>query len=91
MPSKRSSALTTKAVAVVAVLAGIALIVVEVRRVMRGVDYQIVFWGLIAVAAIGLGLYELFGPKEPADSEGAAEDEAPPERPPSQPPRDGPR
>ena len=62
-------AASTKMVAVVAVLAGVMLLVVEVIRAARGLDYQLVVWGIVGLAAIAFGLYELFA---------AGKDEPPP-------------
>jgi hypothetical protein len=47
-------------VAAFAVVAGVSLLVFEVRRAAAGIDYQVVFWGVIALGAIVFGIYELF-------------------------------
>lgn len=44
----------------VGLLLGVALFAVELVRALRGLDYSIAFWGLVALGAAGIGAYELF-------------------------------
>jgi hypothetical protein len=49
----------TKAVAAVAILAGLAVLVIEVQRFVSGASTEIWVWGGIAVLAVVLGVWEL--------------------------------
>jgi hypothetical protein len=61
---KRKSPFTL-AVAVIAVLAGLALIVVEVVQLIAGRGSGAWFWVPIGVLAVVFGVYELLAPAEP--------------------------
>ena len=52
-----------KAVAVVAILAGLGVLAIEIRRFRSGESTEIWLWGIIALLAIVFGGYELFAPK----------------------------
>jgi hypothetical protein len=51
-----------KVVAAVSVLAGAAVLVIEVGRFRAGTSIEIWLWGLVALGAIAFGAYELFAP-----------------------------
>jgi hypothetical protein len=52
-----------KLVAVVSVLAGGAVLVIEIQRFRTGASVDIWLWGVVALGAIAFGGYELFAPK----------------------------
>lgn len=60
--------LAVKGVAVVAILAGIGVLVIEIDRFRSGQGIEIWLWGVVAVAAIVFGVYELVAGK--GDAEG---------------------
>jgi hypothetical protein len=51
-----------KVVAVIGILAGVGVLVIEIQRYRAGVSFEIWLWGLIALGAIVFGAYELFAP-----------------------------
>jgi len=58
--------IVTKIVAVVSILAGLGVLALELRRFLSGASVEIWLWGLIALMAIVLGVWELVAGKREA-------------------------
>ena len=65
-----SSPLVTKIVAVVAILAGGGVLVIEVQRFLSGASVEIWLWGVIALLAVVLGAWELIASRKGPASRG---------------------
>ena len=59
-----SNPLVTKFVAVVAILAGLGVLVIEVERFRSGQSVDIWLWGVVAALAVVLGAWELAAGKK---------------------------
>ncbi len=58
-PQKPTPSWFAKGGAVLSILAGLGVLVVEVQRFRSGAGIEIWLWGIIALFAIALGVYEL--------------------------------
>lgn len=54
-----SGPLLTKVVAIVAIVAGLAVLAIEVTRFRSGESVEIWLWGSVAAVAVVLGVWEL--------------------------------